>query len=67
MPQAALAVFCQAPIEQFPELAPRLPRFRKLWMSEDERMSIFDALSLALALLEEEARKRRSQEQVQAA
>lgn len=33
----------------FPELAPRLPRPRKPWMSEDERMSIFDALSFALA------------------
>lgn len=32
----------------FPELAPRLPRVRKIWMSEDERMSIFDAASLAL-------------------
>lgn len=35
----------------FPELAPRLPRFRKPWMSEDERMNIFDAVSLALAAL----------------
>lgn len=34
--------------ERFPELTPRLPRLRKPWMSEDERMSIFDAASLAL-------------------
>lgn len=34
--------------EQFPELAPRLPPFRKPWMSEDARMSIFDATALAL-------------------
>jgi Holliday junction resolvasome RuvABC endonuclease subunit len=34
---------------RFPELAPRLPRFRKPWMSEDYRMSIFDAVGLALA------------------
>src|SRR5262249_40037520 len=27
--------------KRFPELAPRLPRFRKPWMSEDYRMSIF--------------------------
>ena len=27
---------------RFPELDPRLPRFRKPWMSEDYRMSIFD-------------------------
>jgi hypothetical protein len=25
----------------FPELAPRLPRFRKPWISEDYRMGIF--------------------------
>lgn len=35
--------------ERFPELRPRLPRERKPWMSEDERMNIFDAVSLALA------------------
>src|SRR6266850_6971580 len=33
---------------RFPELAPRLPRFRKPWMSEDYRMSIFDAVSFAV-------------------
>lgn len=36
---------------RFPELAPRLPRFRKAWMPEDERMSIFDAVSFVLAAL----------------
>jgi len=36
---------------RFPELAPRLPRFRKPWMSEDYRMSIFDAVALGLAFL----------------
>jgi hypothetical protein len=35
----------------FPELGPRLPRPRKPWMSEDERMNIFDAVSLALTAL----------------
>jgi Holliday junction resolvasome RuvABC endonuclease subunit len=35
----------------FPELAPHLPRFRKPWMSEDNRMSIFDAAALALTFL----------------
>lgn len=34
--------------KRFPELAPRLPRFRKPWMTEDDRMSIFDAASFAL-------------------
>jgi hypothetical protein len=33
---------------RFPELAARLPRFRKPWMSEDDRMSIFDAASFGL-------------------
>ena len=37
--------------KRFPELAPRLPRFRKPWMSEDYRMSIFDAVALGLVLL----------------
>jgi hypothetical protein len=35
----------------FPELASRLPRQRKPWMSEDKRMSIFDAVSFALVTL----------------
>ncbi|MFZ6016829.1 MAG: hypothetical protein ACOYU0_04290 [Nitrospirota bacterium] len=34
--------------ERFPELSPRLPPFRKPWMSEDYRMAIFDAVSFAL-------------------
>jgi Holliday junction resolvasome RuvABC endonuclease subunit len=34
--------------KRFPELAPRVPPFRKPWMSEDYRMSIFDAVALAL-------------------
>jgi hypothetical protein len=33
---------------RFPELAPRLPRFRKPWMSEDYRMSIFDAVGFGV-------------------
>jgi hypothetical protein len=35
----------------FPELISRLPRERKPWMSEDKRMSIFDAVSFALVVL----------------
>jgi Holliday junction resolvasome RuvABC endonuclease subunit len=35
--------------KRFPELSPRLPRFRKPWMSEDYRMSIFDAVALGIA------------------
>jgi hypothetical protein len=36
-------------VDRFPELAPRLPRPRKPWTSEDARMRIFDALSFILA------------------
>ena len=35
--------------EMFPELRPHLPPPRKPWMTEDERMSIFDAAALAVA------------------
>ncbi len=31
-----------------PEFAPRIPNFRKAWMSEDYRMAIFNAVSLIL-------------------
>jgi Holliday junction resolvasome RuvABC endonuclease subunit len=37
---------------RFPELAPRLPRFRKPWMSEDYRMSIFDAVAFAITFFD---------------
>lgn len=36
--------------ERFPELRSRLPRIRKMWMTEDERMSIFDALAMAIVV-----------------
>jgi hypothetical protein len=35
--------------ERFPELLAFLPPVRKPWMSEDERMSIFDAVAFAVA------------------
>lgn len=37
---------------RYPELAPRLPPKRKPWMSEDERMSIFDAAALMVSYLD---------------
>jgi Holliday junction resolvasome RuvABC endonuclease subunit len=43
--------------KQFPELAPRLPRFRKPWMSEDYRMSIFDAVALGLTFFQFENKR----------
>ena len=38
---------------RFPELKSRLPRKRKPWKLEDERMNIFDAASFALVVLVE--------------
>lgn len=35
-------------LQWFPELMPRAPKVRKLWMKEDYNMGIFDALSLAI-------------------
>jgi Holliday junction resolvasome RuvABC endonuclease subunit len=32
----------------FPELAPRLPKVRKIWMDEDYNMVVFDAAALAI-------------------
>jgi RNase H-fold protein (predicted Holliday junction resolvase) len=32
----------------YPELAEKVPKKRKTWQSEDERISVFDALSLAV-------------------
>lgn len=34
--------------ERLPEFAPRVPPYRKVWMSEDYRMGLFDALSLVV-------------------
>jgi Holliday junction resolvasome RuvABC endonuclease subunit len=50
---------------RFPELAPRLPRFRKPWMSEDYRMSIFDAVALALTFFFKFKNKRDGDRQTQ--
>jgi Holliday junction resolvasome RuvABC endonuclease subunit len=44
---------------RFPELVPHLPPFRKPWMREHDRMSIFDALGLALTLLHFEHKRRK--------
>jgi len=35
----------------FPELAPRMPRYRVIWRSEDFRMNIFDAVALGMTYL----------------
>ena len=43
--------------KQFPELAPRVPPFRKPWMSEDYRMSIFDAVAFATSYFSKSTEK----------
>lgn len=40
--------------EILPELALRLPPFRKPWMSEDARMGIFDAVAFGLTFFQNE-------------
>jgi hypothetical protein len=42
---------------QFPELALRLPPHRKCYMSEDARMSIFDAAALAVTVVASRQRR----------
>ncbi len=43
---------------RFPELAPRIPRRRKPWMSEDDRASIFNAVAFALVFLYSQPKNR---------
>ena len=42
---------------RYPELSPRLPPLRKPWMSEDNRMSIFDACAFAFAHYQNNAKQ----------
>lgn len=45
-----------------PALAPRVPPPRQPWMSEDYRMSIFDAVALALTVFDIQGRRQQSRE-----
>jgi hypothetical protein len=45
---------------EFPELEPRLPPVRKIWMSEDSRMSIFDAAALGITYFHTGSRLKRA-------
>jgi hypothetical protein len=47
----------EAIVRDFPELEPRLPPVRKIWMSEDRRMNIFDAVALAMTFFHTRHRK----------
>lgn len=48
---------------RFPELARHRPRRRKPWMSEDERMAMFDAAALAMTLIRAVGREAHPQPQ----
>jgi hypothetical protein len=50
----------EAIVREFPELEPRLPPVRKIWMSEDVRMNIFDAASLAITFFDSKGRAKRA-------
>jgi hypothetical protein len=45
---------------RFPELEPSCPPKRKAWMTEDSRINLFDALSLAVAHLAQAKKKPKS-------
>lgn len=56
-PKATKEEVAQAVARRFPEIAHRLPPHRKPWMSEDARMSLFDAVALGVAALEDTRRR----------
>jgi Holliday junction resolvasome RuvABC endonuclease subunit len=45
---------------EFPELEPRLPPVRRIWMSEDSRMNIFDAAALGITFFHSRSRLKRA-------
>jgi hypothetical protein len=45
---------------KFPELGPRLPPVRRIWMSEDSRMNIFDAAALGITFFHTRSRLKRA-------
>ena len=44
--------------QEFPELEPRLPPVRRIWMSEDARMNMFDAVALGMTFFHTKEKKR---------
>ena len=47
----------QSIAREFPELEPRLPPVRRIWMSEDARMNIFDAVALGMTFFHTKGRR----------
>ena len=45
---------------EFPELEPRLPPVRRIWMSEDARMNIFDAVALGMTFFHTKQQAKRA-------
>jgi hypothetical protein len=58
--QTAKRKIAEAIVREFPELEPRLPPVRKIWMSEDRRMNIFDAVALAITFFNSKSRTKRA-------
>jgi Holliday junction resolvasome RuvABC endonuclease subunit len=50
----------EAIIREFPELEPRLPPVRKIWMSEDCRMNIFDAAALGITFFNKKRQRKQA-------
>ena len=50
----------EAIAREFPELEPRLPPVRRIWMSEDSRMNIFDAAALAMTFFHTKRQTKRA-------
>jgi hypothetical protein len=50
----------EAIVREFPELEARLPPVRKIWMSEDARMNIFDAAAFAITFFESKDRTKKA-------
>ena len=47
----------QSIAREFTELEPRLPPVRRIWMSEDARMNIFDAVALGMTFFHTKGRR----------
>ena len=54
----------EAVSRELPDLAPWLPPPKKLWMSEDRWLGMFDAASLALTFYDSQKRARPSQSEM---
>jgi hypothetical protein len=50
----------EAIVREFPELEPRLPPVRRIWMSEDRRMNIFDAAALAMTFFHKNSKRKQA-------